>query len=740
MDDSYVPDRHYQPHSYRQPPQTNRIPKTQNTFPAPASSEWSSPRSHPQRQAHGHVSPKNYPSRQQYSTADLLPQPRPYQHIPTTQRNTHGVLQAPQPTFRPSNRHLSHISALSTSEPAIDSRPISEIDSQHAVGQATEHPPSEAETYISSQNSRHASPGRKSGRKVPRSNRTSPGKPLKGGAVTPTADSTATMQALTHAIRQGIGPNAASSNSTTPKHMHEQKLRMPFQEDEPSSPSSIYTDATNPKHGSVPLSSYQGYDVYDSRHSTISEKDGDELGKDDEKSDSMRDLPTPMSHASRQPLVDGDKPGMSSRIPLEKRPPKLNISAVREAEARGSMTSLSDLIKRATKLASNLDRGRTASRLGHLDMFGSSEKLPNTRVRDSTYSDIMAAFPPPADGAGTPGGNRPTTMWPDANRQFMASKSTLGLHGDGNGKPRRQCCGLSPPIFAMILILVVLLVAAAVLVPVFLLVIIPKQHKSVNLHDCTSSHSCQNGGVSVVLSDTCACVCVDGFTGSTCSIANAPECATASLMDGSNTYTNATVGTSVLPILQQTQKLFGLPLDLTTILSTFASNNLSCASENSLVEFGSSATRSRRFVIVPSLQENRPSVALARRQDATQSANGIVFATSSATSTAPAVSAFTASASSTTLASATSSSIGPIKTSSATEQQREFAAAVVLFVLQSNEVSVAVGASQAIGAYFDSSTTGNATVEVVGGSQRIDANFDKLEITFANGTSIGGSS
>ena len=67
-----------------------------------------------------------------------------------------------------------------------------------------------------------------------------------------------------------------------------------------------------------------------------------------------------------------------------KRPPKLNLDAVREAESRGSLTSLPDLILRATKLASNLDRGKTASRLGMLDMFGAGGE--NDKDRSRTYS------------------------------------------------------------------------------------------------------------------------------------------------------------------------------------------------------------------------------------------------------------------------------------------------------------------------------------------------------------------
>jgi hypothetical protein len=50
--------------------------------------------------------------------------------------------------------------------------------------------------------------------------------------------------------------------------------------------------------------------------------------------------------------------------PGRPRPPRLDVDAVREAEARGSLTSLPELIRRATRLAANLDRGKTASRLG----------------------------------------------------------------------------------------------------------------------------------------------------------------------------------------------------------------------------------------------------------------------------------------------------------------------------------------------------------------------------------------
>lgn len=59
-----------------------------------------------------------------------------------------------------------------------------------------------------------------------------------------------------------------------------------------------------------------------------------------------------------------------SRLSAIRRPPKLglDIAAVRDMEARGSMTSLPDLIKRATRLAAMMDRGkRPASRFDNVD-------------------------------------------------------------------------------------------------------------------------------------------------------------------------------------------------------------------------------------------------------------------------------------------------------------------------------------------------------------------------------------
>lgn len=73
---------------------------------------------------------------------------------------------------------------------------------------------------------------------------------------------------------------------------------------------------------------------------------------------------------SPNPQADAQDPRGYSRLSAIRRPPRLDIDAVRQAESRGSLTSLPDLIRRATRLAASLDRGRRpASRFNDLDDF-----------------------------------------------------------------------------------------------------------------------------------------------------------------------------------------------------------------------------------------------------------------------------------------------------------------------------------------------------------------------------------
>lgn len=65
--------------------------------------------------------------------------------------------------------------------------------------------------------------------------------------------------------------------------------------------------------------------------------------------------------ATNELAADGSQPITRRPSRNSRRPPRLNMDAVRDAEARGSLTSLPDLIRRATKLAAALETGRPGS-------------------------------------------------------------------------------------------------------------------------------------------------------------------------------------------------------------------------------------------------------------------------------------------------------------------------------------------------------------------------------------------
>jgi hypothetical protein len=83
--------------------------------------------------------------------------------------------------------------------------------------------------------------------------------------------------------------------------------------------------------------------------------------------------PTPeLDRSAKSPIP------FSSRHSAMKRPPRLDMDAVRAAESRGSLTSLPDLIRRATRLAAMIDKG----------------KRPTSRLDDLTeYLDVKGAGP-----------------------------------------------------------------------------------------------------------------------------------------------------------------------------------------------------------------------------------------------------------------------------------------------------------------------------------------------------------
>ncbi|KAF9734999.1 hypothetical protein PMIN03_007115 [Paraphaeosphaeria minitans] len=302
--------------------------------------------------------------------------------------------------------------------------------------------------------------------------------------------------------------------------------------------------------------------------------------------------------------------------PGRPRPPRLDVDAVREAEARGSLTSLPELIRRATRLAANLDRGKTASRLG-LDFWeaGAPEKKHNS----NSMGHMLSQFPPPAQGTPVRGGTpnqKSLSKWPSAG-EYGADPTS----GDRKGeRKRRRCCGMPMWTFVTLLIVLLFLVAAAIIIPI-VLVVLPKMKNQTSTasqdtqgtgtttatsnsaqptgsgssstgnqnSQCSGLITCENGGVAIPNADrSCNCVCINGFTGKTCATQGDSGCTTTSI---GSTANNATVGSGIPRLIESAQNEFQIPLDSTRLLTLFSGLSMSCTAENALITFNGLASR-----------------------------------------------------------------------------------------------------------------------------------------------------
>jgi hypothetical protein len=247
-------------------------------------------------------------------------------------------------------------------------------------------------------------------------------------------------------------------------------------------------------------------------------------------------------------------------------PPRL---AMVKEENRTSTTSLPDLIRRATKLASNLDKGRTASRIG-TDWF----------VKDGD-----------PEKEGMTDYNRPRKISPGGH-----SVSNLGSRRDDHsGGPiltpkenfsktyETRLCGMSRKSFIGLMVLLIILISAAIIIPIALVVIPKHSHVAHAATNTTAgcSSSCQNGGINQTVDNSCVCLCLNGFSGPTCSSLTQAACANTPVA----TLGNATVGAQILPLLDSANNDFSIPLNPTLVLGQFAKYNLTCAAENALITF-----------------------------------------------------------------------------------------------------------------------------------------------------------
>jgi hypothetical protein len=431
-----------------------------------------------------------------------------------------------------------------------------------------------------------------------------------------------------------------------------------------------------------------------------------------------------------------------------RRPPRLNIDAVREAEARGSLTSLPDLIRRATRVAANLERGKTASRLG-MDFFehGAPEKQDNRR--SGSLSDMLSAFPPPGlatpNNVGSP--SRPGSRWPNgADWGTSSGKPGSSL----NRRPRRRCCGMPLWGFILLILILFLLIAAAVVIPV-VLIVLPRQNNAAapvaQPNSCTKGPTCQNGGVAVPDSNgSCRCLCSNGFTGATCTTAGDSGCTTQNFAG----VDKATLGSAIPRLLQGARDNFSIPLDAASLLAEFSSANLSCTAENALVNFNGLSQRSLppelplQIIDPPQSAPSYPFITpgpLALRDSIiTVTSNGIVFEVTAA----PPSPSGTATDSTGTIPSASASATPtgtPSSNSDINNTVLDFARVGVLFVLQEvRELNPAVTAQSRLQTFFEDPTRikGNDAKNLTIGSG-YTINLVDFRITTSNGTTVGGS-
>ncbi|KAI0534067.1 hypothetical protein GGR58DRAFT_81101 [Xylaria digitata] len=288
-----------------------------------------------------------------------------------------------------------------------------------------------------------------------------------------------------------------------------------------------------------------------------------------------------------------------SRLSGLRRPPRLDIDAVRTAEARGSLTSLPDLIRRATRLASLMDRGtRPASRLDDLDfpreIYGMDAEKNDYYELDkhqSGLSDMLAAFPPPASRRSM---RQSVASWPlprrDSPTPTRMGQEPSGVDGAEKPKGRRRCCGFPLWGFLLIVFLIIAIIIAAVVIPVEL--VVNKKSNAQPAQDCMQELPCANGGTSVVTQGVCSCICSNGFIGKDCTTPAAQGCTTTTLKTGDATrISNVTIGQAIPRLVLDAQANFSIPLIAISIISKFSSAGLSCSAENALVTFDGRSLR-----------------------------------------------------------------------------------------------------------------------------------------------------
>lgn len=414
-----------------------------------------------------------------------------------------------------------------------------------------------------------------------------------------------------------------------------------------------------------------------------------------------------------------------------RRPPKLNLNAVRDAEARGSLTSLPDLIRRATKLASMMNEGkRPASRLNGLNDFPmeNSEKgslgsyhpwsfsyrrglklthypAPNTRL--SGLSGMLAAFPPPGAN-GTPLQTPHSAHWPGY------ASSTKGLrtpHGEEHPKARRRCCGMPLWLFILSLLILLCIIAAAVVVPLKLTVLKDKDPKApvvgtTAIEVCQRDAACLNGGTSQLDGSTCVCICANGYEGARCDSLGKQGCTTVNYFgtDSGEKFEKITVGNAIPRLVDGSDAKFSVPLFYENLINQFGKGEVSCSGGNALVAINgetgaeevsssSASSSATKASSTPAPSGSGAVGVLDRRQDVDTE-----IALATGTQTAPVGKATGAATSiiAAPTAKPTGSSSAKAGNITVSHETLDFARVAVLYVVQERSVKEALSAQEAV--------------------------------------------
>ena len=401
-------------------------------------------------------------------------------------------------------------------------------------------------------------------------------------------------------------------------------------------------------------------------------------------------------------LMPERKKSLKDRVG-EKAPQSINMNAVREAEARGSMTSLPGLLNRALQMASNLENGKTSSKQS--DWFG-NDLLKNLGERGKSTGSINMLnnnkFGPSFNQPPSRGSNmsekwpRAAPLPPSGLRQVSANhhghhderpqKRSRSRYDHRHPRPSRKCCGLPLWLFFLLLIITLVLIILAVVLPI-VLVVIPNEKKAAD-PTCASKHPCANGGASVPdTSGNCFCICSGTFSGTNCTVGNtAGSCGSIAAA----TLPNAAIGSNLPPLIENAQRQYQVPLNATSILTAFSSNDVNCDIQNTLVAITTgTSTRRRRSPDAPATT-HPPSPHIhshVPRQDQAITQGGLVIAgPDSAT---------------------TSAAAAPTSTTKPTTQYTDnnhidFAKTAILYTLQiSQRLDFAVQASQKLQPFFN---------------------------------------